>query len=203
MEVVRVYREKVVPEVVLVDIIWPGAGLWRSITLILAGSWLVAFLAQVQIPVGPVPMTGQTLGVLLIGVLLGSRKGAASMLMYLAQGAAGLPFFSAGGGALRLLGPTGGYLAGFVLAAFLVGTLSERGWDHQAWKTALAMVIGNLAIYICGLLWLARFVPVESLLRVGLLPFLLGDAFKIGLSMLLLPSAWHLINGRIPKKFDK
>jgi biotin transport system substrate-specific component len=65
------------------------------------------------------------------------------------------------------------------------------------------MVIGNLAIYICGLLWLARFVPVESLLRVGLLPFLLGDAFKIGLSMLLLPSAWHLINGRIPKKFDK
>lgn len=190
------YRERILTQAVLADRIWPGAGVWRSVTLMLAGSWLVALLALVQIPIGPVPITGQTLGVLLVGMLLGSRKGAASLLLYLAQGAAGLPFFSAGGGPLRLVGPTGGYLLGFMMAAFLVGALSQRGWDRSAWKTALAMAVGNLVIYVCGLMWLARFVPAESLIEIGLLPFLLGDAVKIGLAVMLLPTAWRLFGDR-------
>jgi biotin transporter BioY len=187
-------RENVIREAVLIDWVWPNAGLWRSAALMLVGSWLVALLAQVHIVIGPVPITGQTLGVLLVGMLLGGRKGAGSLLLYLAQGAAGLPFFSAGGGPLRLLGPTGGYLVGFVLAAFLVGSLSQRGWDRQPWKTALAMMMGNLAIYACGLLWLARFVPSGSLMQTGLLPFLAGDALKIGLAMLALPAAWRYLD---------
>jgi biotin transport system substrate-specific component len=82
------------------------------------------------------------------------------------------------------------------LAAYLVGALSQRGWDRQPWRTAVAMAIGNLAIYVCGLLWLARFVPARSLLEIGLLPFLLGDALKITLAMMLLPSAWRLVADR-------
>lgn len=187
------FRQRTMNGLVLVDAVWPGAGARRSVMLMLVGSWLVALLARVQIPVSPVPITGQTLGVLLVGMLLGSRRGAASMLLYLVQGAAGLPFFSAGGGPMRLLGPTGGYLFGFILAAAVVGALSERGWDRQTWRTAAAMLVGNLAIYVCGLLWLARFVPGEALLGTGLLPFLLGDALKIGLAMMVLPAAWRWV----------
>jgi biotin transporter BioY len=188
-----VFRQRAMNEMVFVDAVVPGAGTWRSVVLMLAGSWMVALLAQVQIAIGLVPITGQTLGVLVVGMLLGSRRGAASLVMYLVQGAAGLPFFSAGGGPLRFLGPTGGYLVGFALAAFVVGALSERGWDRQVWRTAAAMVLGNLVIYACGLLWLARFVPGDALLGTGLVPFLLGDALKIGVAMLILPAAWRLV----------
>jgi biotin transporter BioY len=182
----------------LTEALWPGAGAWRSVLMMLAGSWLVAVLAQLQIPIGPVPITGQTLGVLLVGMTLGSRKGALSLLLYLAQGAAGMPFFSAGGGSLRLLGPTGGYLFGFVLAAYVIGVLSERGWDRGAVKTALAMAVGNLVIYASGLIWLARFVPAEALLQTGLMPFLLGDALKIVIAMLVLPATWRWIEQKAP-----
>lgn len=188
------YRQPTMKPMVLMEAVWPGAGVWRSLLMMLAGSWMIALLAQIQIPIGPVPITGQTLGVLLVGMVLGSRRGALSLLLYLTQGAAGLPFFSAGGGPLRLLGPTGGYLIGFVLAAYVVGALSERGWDRQPTPTALAMVIGNLVIYACGLLWLARFVPGEALLQAGLMPFLLGDALKIGVAMLVLPAVWRWID---------
>lgn len=185
------YRQESFNARVMADLVLPGTGLKRSTLLVLMGSWLVALLARLQIPIGPVPITGQTLGVLLVGMLLGSRRGAISLMLYLTQGALGLPFFSAGGGPLRLVGPTGGYLLGFVLAAFMVGLLSERGWDRKVWKTALAMTIGNIVIYLPGLLWLSRFVPGDSLLVTGLLPFLPGDAFKIVLAMLILPSAWR------------
>ena len=188
------YRQPTMKPLVLMEAVWPNAGLWRSILMMLVGSWLVALLAQIQIPIGTVPITGQTLGVLLVGMTLGSRRGACSLLLYLAQGAAGLPFFSAGGGPVRLLGPTGGYLVGFVLAAYVVGALSERGWDRNAAQTAQAMVIGNLVIYACGLAWLAHFVPADSLFQTGLAPFLLGDALKIGAAMLALPAAWRWID---------
>ncbi|MCS6774751.1 MAG: biotin transporter BioY, partial [Thermoflexales bacterium] len=110
----------------LAQAIWPQVSVWREVLVVLLGSWLVALLAQVTIPLQPVPITGQTFGVLLVGAALGARRGAMAMLVYLAQGLLGLPFFAGGASGIgRLLGPTGGYLVGFVFAAALVGWLSE------------------------------------------------------------------------------
>lgn len=126
---------------VLVDAVWPKKGRRRLVFLVVAGSVLIALLAQLEIPLQPVPITGQTFGVLLVGALLGSRLGAVTVLTYLAWGAIGLPVFAGGiSGPARLVGPTGGYLVGFVGAAFLVGWLSERGWDRRILTTAVAML---------------------------------------------------------------
>ncbi len=166
-----------------------------------AGSLLVALSAQVALPLpfSPVPITGQTLAALLVGALLGRRLGAGALLIYLAQGALGLPVFAGGGlGLARLAGPTGGFLAGLVVAAYLVGWLAERGWDRRPATTVLAMLFGNAVIYAIGLIWLARFVGAGQLLAAGLLPFIPGDLLKIALAAGLLPSAWTLF-GRAQK----
>ncbi|MBI3989141.1 MAG: biotin transporter BioY [candidate division NC10 bacterium] len=168
-------------------------GLLADLALILGGSVLVALSAQVSIPLPwtPVPITGQTFGVLLVGALLGSRRGALSLLTYLAEGAAGLPVFAGGsGGVLKLFGPSGGYLFGFVAAAFVVGFLAERGWDRHLFKAALAMLVGNVVIYLFGLPWLARFLPTSHVLAAGLYPFVPGDLIKLFLAALALPSGW-------------
>ncbi|MBI5960004.1 MAG: biotin transporter BioY [Chloroflexi bacterium] len=167
--------------------------------LVLAGSLLVALSAQIAIrlPFSPVPITGQTLAVLLVGALLGSRRGGLALLAYLAEGAAGLPVFAGGAsGPTYMTGPTGGYLIGFVLAAALTGALAERGWDRRVWTTALAMLLGNVAIYVCGVIWLSTFVGFARALDVGLVPFLAGDTLKIALSAALLPSGWVLLGTR-------
>lgn len=177
------------------EALWPRTGLARDLTLILAGSWLVALLARVEIPLWPVPITGQTFGVLSIGALLGKRLGTASMLAYLAQGSLGLPVYA--GGAVdraRLIGPTGGYLVGFVVAAFVVGWLSERGWDKRLATAALAMLAGNVVIYCFGLPWLANFVGWGAAWKSGLTPFIAGDLLKIALAALTLPCGWALID---------
>ena len=181
---------------VLIDAIWPVSGIWREIALILAGSVLIGVSAQVQIllPFSPVPVTGQTFAVLLLGALYGSRRGAATVVTLLVFGAFGLPVFAGGAAGLsRFAGPTAGYLLGFVLAAFVVGSLSERGWDRRPWTTAASMILGNLIIYTTGVLWLARFVGWNGVLTAGVLPFLAGDAIKIGLAMVLLPAGWRLV----------
>jgi len=180
----------------LVEIVLPGEGLWREALLVLGGSVLIALAAQVAIPLpfSPVPVTGQTFAVLLVGALLGSRRGALSLLAYLAEGAVGLPVFAGGGSGLPwLLGPTGGYLVGFVAAAFVTGWLTERGWDRRIHTTALAMLIGNGVIYLCGLPWLARFVGADRVLALGLWPFVPGDLIKLALAALALPSGWKLM----------
>ena len=164
-----------------------------EVLLVLAGSALIAVSAWVAVPLpfSPVPVTGQTFAVLLVGSVLGSRRGAASALAYLAEGASGLPVFAGGAsGAHVLAGPTGGYLAGFVLGAWLCGALAERGWDRRAATTIASMALGNLAILIPGLLWLARFVETGPVLAVGLWPFIPGDIVKIGLAATLLPLGW-------------
>ncbi len=179
------------------EAIWPRVGLRREIMLILAGSWLVALAAQIEIPLWPVPITWQTFGVLLVGAMLGRQRGTLSMLAYLSQGALGLPVFAGGaGGVARLAGPTGGYLFGFVAAAFVVGWLSERGWDRRFLTAAAAMLVGNAVIYVMGLSWLANFVSRGALLKVGLWPFIAGDALKIILAALALPGGWALWNTR-------
>jgi biotin transport system substrate-specific component len=171
-----------------------------DVALVLGGSVAVALSAQVAIG-WPVPITAQTLVVLLVGALLGSRRGALCLLTYVAEGLVGLPVFANGkAGPAALAGPTGGYLIGFVVAAYLVGALAERGWDRRAGTTVLAMVVGNLAIYAGGLAWLAVLVQLlgrplaeSGVLAVGLYPFLVGDLIKIALAAVLLPAGWKLI----------
>lgn len=164
-------------------------------TLIVLFSGFVALTAQIEIPMWPVPITGQTLGVLLTGALLGSRRGALAVLLYLAEGAMGLPVFSGGAaGIARFLGPTGGYLIGFVSAAAVVGWLAERGWDRSIVWAALAMVIGNLVIYLFGVTWLAIFLGnLQQAIVGGLLPFIAGDLIKVALAAIALPGGWMLV----------
>jgi len=120
--------------------------------------------------------------------------------MYLAEGAAGLPVFAGGGGGpARLAGPTGGYLIGFVAAAFITGLLAERGWDRRVGTTLLAMLVGNIALYAFGLPWLACFVESGRVLTLGLLPFIPGDLLKLALATALLPLGWKLMEERIAR----
>jgi biotin transport system substrate-specific component len=185
-------KDQVYPSLALA--LRPQAGVGLQVALVVAGSLLLAVAAQIKIPLWPVPVTAQTLVVLLLGALLGSRLGVAAVLLYLAQGAMGLPVFAGGGGgAAALVGPTAGYLAGFVVAVFLVGKLCERGWDRKVGTAVLAMLLGNLTIYLFGLLWLSRFVGADLVLSTGLLPFIPGDILKIVLAAILLPAGWRMV----------
>jgi biotin transport system substrate-specific component len=180
------------------DILRPSVkkyALLYDIVLVIGGSLFVALGAQVAVhlPFSPVPITGQTLAVLLVGMLLGSRRGSLSLLTYLAEGLAGLPVFAGGtAGLARLLGPTGGYLVGFVAAAYVTGLLAERGWDRRVVTTILAMFLGNIAIYAVGVLWLAAFVGIGRALPLGLYPFIPGDLLKLVLAAILLPAGWRI-----------
>jgi len=181
---------------VMIDAVWPAVGIWRESALIIAGCLLIALAAHLQVllPFSPVPVTGQTFAVLFLGALYGSRRGPATVVTYLMLGAMGLPVFAGGmAGLARFVGPTAGYLLGFVVAAFVVGSLSERGWDRQPWTSAASMIIGNGIIYALGVAWLWRFVGWEAVLNAGVVPFLPGDALKIALATILLPSGWRII----------
>lgn len=179
------------------------AGLY-DLSLIIGGSLLLGLSAQlaIHLPFSPVPVTAQTFAVLMIGALLGSRRGGVTVFLYVIEGMAGLPVFAMGqGGAMVLLGPRGGYLVGFIVAAFAVGLLAEKGWDRRIGTTILAMLFGNAIIYVFGLLWLFCLrwvfrVPIGSggILAIGLYPFIVGDILKIVLAAILLPSGWKLIN---------
>lgn len=167
-----------------------------DVMLILLGSLFVAAMAQlaVYLPFSPVPITGQTFAVLLIGILLGAKRGSAALLLYIAEGAAGLPVFAgARAGLATLLGPTGGYIIGFVAAAWLVGRLAERGWGKQLVSTLGAFALGNALIYLLGLAWLSTFLGLEAAITAGLTPFIVGDVFKALLAAAILPAAWKLI----------
>ena len=167
-----------------------------DLALVLGGSLLVALSSRVAVPLpfSPVPITGQTLAVLLVGASLGARRGALSLLLYLVQGAMGLPVFAGrASGLVRIVGPTGGYLWGFVLAAFVVGSLAERGWSRRMCSAVLAMSIGNVAIYLAGLPWLARFTGVERVLPLGLYPFVVGDVIKVALAAIVLTTGRRML----------
>ena len=180
----------------LIEALWPprASASARSALLVVLGSVFLAVCAQIYVPLEPVPITMQTFGVLVLGMAYGWRLGMASIGLYLLEGAAGLPVFAGFLGGLPVLfGPTGGYLVGFLLAAGLVGWLAERHWDRNPITTALAMLLGNVAIYVPGLLVLALFVGAEDVLKFGLWPFLIGDAFKLALAAGLMPVAWYLL----------
>ena len=163
-----------------------------------SGSAIVALSAQFAfwLPFTSVPITGQTFAVLLVGAALGSRRGALAMALYLAEGAMGLPVFAHGGlvGFAHLVGPTGGYLWSYPLAAWVVGRLAESGWDRRPVTAGLAMLLGNAVIYLVGLPWLALFfVGWDQVLMAGLLPYVPGDLVKIVLAAMSLPTAWAVI----------
>ncbi len=196
-------QTQVVP-LTLVDVVLPQRRIVHNVVLVVVFSVLVGLSAQVSIPLPftPVPITMQTLMVLLTGMLLGSRLGSITILAYLAEGLAGLPVFAGGTSAWSsssipgvpvLLGPSAGYLVGFVFAAGLVGWLAERGWDRVWWTTVLAMVLGNLVIYAFGVGWLSTFLGVSQAIAAGALPFLIGDAVKIALAVVALPGGWAIV----------
>lgn len=177
---------------------FPRTSSWlRDLVLIVAGSLLMAGLAQVQIPLPftPVPITGQTFGVLLVGAALGSKRGLLSMLLYLAEGAIGLPFFAGASGGLHVLvGATAGYLVGFVVAAYILGLLAERGLERTIRTSFVPFLVGTVIIYIFGVAWLSVVLGnFAQAIVAGLLPFVVGDLIKLVLAALALPAAWKLL----------
>jgi len=167
-----------------------------DIALIIGGSLLIGLCAQVKVllPFSPVPITAQTFAVLMIGTLLGAWRGSLCVLTYIVQGVAGLPVFALGGGFAVLIGPTGGYLVGFVPAAYITGLLAQKGWDRRIVTTILAMVLGNIVIYAFGLLWLCCLTGINRAVpAVGLYPFVVGDLLKIALAAAVLPAGWKLL----------
>ena len=196
----------------LLSVVWPENNIsipyrfLRTLIMALLGSLFIALLAQVQVPIWPVPITGQTFGVLVVGMAFGFRLGGLTLLLYLLEGHLGLPVFA--GGKSGLAGPTSGYLVGFVFAAAITGYLAEKKWDRNVWYTGLAMLLGNLAIYIPRLIWLTIFfegpgsqyvaaigasTAIGAALTKGLLPFIIGDILKLALAAIIFPYVWRLL----------
>ena len=181
--------------------LWPSAGsrVVRNIALIVLGCALLWVSAKVKVPFWPVPMTLQTFAVMVLAAAYGSRLGVASVVAYLAAGAAGLPVFTNTppefAGPAYLLGPTGGFLIGFIAAAFIVGHAADRKWDRSVPKLLAAMVAADAVVFALGLAWLGVAVLGYSwgLLEAGLFPFLLGDLLKVLIAALAVPAAWHLL----------
>ncbi|MFN0065557.1 MAG: biotin transporter BioY [Chlamydiales bacterium] len=179
---------------VLVDLIKPktkNKALLFNILAIVGGSIFLALLSQVAIPLWftPVPLTMQTFALMLLGAALGSRRGALAVMVYLAEGAVGLPVFANFHGGIEFLaGPTGGYLFAFVLATFIMGFFMERGANQHFGMTLLAFILGNVTILGLGTLWLSLYVGVASAFSMGVLPFIVGDLIKIAAANAIIPS---------------
>ena len=162
-----------------------AAASWPNRVLIaLLGSWVIAGSAWIQVPMVPVPMTMQTLAILLVGIFCGARLGAETTGAYLLQGALGLPVFAGGaGGIAHFAGPTGGYLVGFLLAAALIGFLADRGWNRGWFKPLAALALGHLLVFVPGVLWLAEFTGLAGAIAAGFTPFVLGTIVKTLLAL--------------------
>jgi len=173
-----------------------------NITMVVAGAALTAGAAQLVIPMWPVPITGQTFAVLLVGTTLGALRGALSMVLYIALGAIGLPVFTEGSAGWHVIaGPTGGYLIGFVLAAILTGWLAQRSWDRKVVGAGVAFLAGTAVIYAVGLPWLSVALgqlgypnDLGATLQSGLMPFIPGDILKAAVAGALLPVTWKLVS---------
>ena len=188
--------------------LWPDVltGSLRSVLLVVIGSLLLALSAQVQVPFYPVPMTLQTFAVLALGAAYGLRLAVITVLAYLAEAAIGLPFLAGGaGGAIHFVGPTAGYLWGFIPAAAIAGFAADRGWDRQPVRLGAAMLIADTVVFALGFAWLAWFAvlpdgaagigPAKAFAG-GVAPFLLGDLLKVALAACPIPAAWQLIRAK-------
>ena len=183
----------------IADVFRPGdrtRGIIYDAIIVICGSLILCLSAQVKVylPISPVPITGQTFAVLMLAALLGSRRGVLAMLAYLIEGASGLPVFAGGIGPATLIGPTGGYLFGFIAVAYVVGRLAEMGWDRWVITTIAAMLAGEIVLYTFGVCWLAIMTNIRTALVIGLYPFIVGDILKIALAAAVLPAGWKLLN---------
>lgn len=182
----------------LATTLWPASrlNLFHQAVLAVLGTALLTVSAKVQVPFWPVPMTMQTFVVLVLGMAYGFKLGTATILLYLVEGAAGLPVFAGtpekGIGLAYMAGPTGGYLVGFVLGAGLCGWLAERGWDRSLWRTAAAMLLGHALIFVPGVAWLAVLMDWTRAVQFGLAPFHAATVLKTALAAAVLPLAWRL-----------
>lgn len=191
----------------LIDLAIPAEGTarWLALALLaIAGTVVLWLSARVSIPWYPVPMSMQTLAVLLIGGLYGWRLGLATVLLYLAEGAVGLPVFANApfAGIPYMLGPTGGFLAGFAVAAAIVGWGVERGWGRSALTLAPVVLVADAALFALGFLWLSMFAVLSSgdqgigfaaAWSAGIAPFLFGDLVKVAIAALAIPAASRLL----------
>ena len=188
----------------LAETLAPKSGAARrlsQIALVAFGIVVLAVAAKIKVPMWPVPITMGTFAVLSIGAAYGARLGLATILGYMLVGALGFDVFAGSSaeaaGLTYMMGGTGGYLVGYVLATLTLGALAQRGWDRSVVKMAGAMLIGNALIYVPGLLWLGELYGWDKpILQWGLTPFLVGDAIKLALAALILPAAWKLV-GRL------
>ena len=185
------------PSQTLSDVIWSEqSNRWlRFLAFAVAGSIALTISAKVSIPAIPVPFTLQTLVVLLLGFAYGPALAGATVGLYLLQGAFGLPVFQGtpekGLGVAYMMGPTGGYLLGFFVAAVVCGKLAQKGWDKRFSTMALGMVAGNAIIYAFGLAWLGTLIGWDKpVLQYGMIPFLAGDLIKIAIAVALMPMIW-------------
>lgn len=170
----------------------------KQAALVVAGVLLLALAAKVKVPMWPVPITMGTFAVLTIGAAYGARLGLVTIMAYMVVGALGYDVFAGSSaetaGLTYMMGGTGGYLVGYVLATLALGILAQRGWDRSVAWMGLAMLIGNVLIYLPGLAWLGQLYGWEKpILAWGLTPFLIGDALKLALAAVLLPAAWALV----------
>jgi biotin transport system substrate-specific component len=164
--------------------------------LVVGASLFIGLTAQISVdlPASLVPITGQSLGVLLVGMALGAKRGLAAVALYLMEGCMGMPVFAGGTfGFGKMIGPTGGYLLGFAPAAWLAGWLAERGWDRDDKLALLAMLAGTAVIFLFGVAWLAFFIGFEAAFWTGFVPFLPGGVIKATLGMAMLPGAWRFV----------
>ena len=168
----------------------------RYAILVLAGSALITLCTQISLPLFPVPMTLQTFAIFLIGLTYGWRLGGITVAIYLLEGAIGLPVFSGGkSGIIVFTGPTAGYLLGFLFAVVACGWFAERGFDRSYFKLFLSLLLANFILYVPGLLWLGNLIGWDKpVLEYGLYPFIGGDLLKIAMAVILLPTAWKLVN---------
>ena len=157
-------------------------------------SLLLILSAKTKVDLYPVPMTLQPLAVLMIAMLCGRNISVAAVSLYLFQGMIGMPVFAYGGGLLYLLGPTGGFLIGFLFASIIIGELADRGWGKRIIKSVLAMLIGMFVIYFCGILQLSILKGFDFAIVNGLTPFIIGDFYKLILAAFLLPQIWKIVN---------
>ena len=176
-----------------------GAALWaKRAVLVIAGVMLLAISAKISVPMWPVPITMGTFAVLTLGAAYGPRLGLATIAAYMLVGVMGFDVFAGSSaekfGITYMMGGTGGYLVGYMLATVALGAFARAGWDRSAPKMAAAMLVGNALIYVPGLIWLGMLFGWDKpILAWGLTPFLIGDAVKLALAAVLLPAAWKLV----------
>ena len=167
--------------------------LFKKLVLLIAGVAVLAISAQLKVPFYPVPITMQTLVVMLIGFTFGARLGSYTVLLYLASGAIGAPVFAGGAGLAYMSGPTGGYLFGFLVAVYLIGYFTEQGYGRTFISTLLLALSGTIVFYLFGVTWLTTILGFEKAVKFGLLPFLYGDVLKLFLLAFSIPATWKLV----------